>query len=370
MPPSRRRRTALFRVLLSVCVALAVSGVALVVAGFPTTPTEHGCDGTTAKGRVGASDGDGMLTLSADDLDRTLNAARDAGVWSVRVDVDWSRVEPDRGRQDWSDVDRVVRAVTAHGMCTHGLITYAPAWAANPADHPEGSSFPPSDPNAFGQFARDAAQRYRNDVAVWEVWNEPNTVRFFKPAPNAERYAALLTAAYTAIKSVDAKMTVLSGGLAPAEDNGRDIAPTTFLAGLYAADANRYFDGFAIHPYSYPALPNDATTSTWNTALRMATMHDIMVAGGDGHKPVWITECGAPTGTARVAVTDAAQAETIRIVLRAARDVAWLGPAFVYSIRDDGTDTGDAEQNFGVLRHDFSPKPAYAVLREFASAAP
>jgi hypothetical protein len=368
MSPTRRRRTALLHALLAVYVAMAVGGVVLVVVDSPAKD-ERSCDGATAKGRVGASDGDDVLNLSAEDLGRTLSAAHDAGVWSVRVDVDWSRVEAERGRRDWSDVDRVVRAVTAHGMCAHGLITYAPAWAGDPTDHPEGSAFPPSDPNLFGQFAREAAQRYRHDVAVWEVWNEPNTVRFFKPAPNAGRYAALLASAYTAIKSVDAEMTVLSGGLAPAEDNGRDIAPTTFLAGLYAADANRYFDGFAIHPYSYPALPNDPATAEWNTALRMATMHDIMVAGGDAQKPVWITECGAPTGTARVAVTDAVQAETIRIVLRAARDVAWLGPAFVYSIRDSGTDTDDAEENFGVLRHDFSPKPAYAVVREFGMPA-
>jgi hypothetical protein len=95
-------------------------------------------------------------------------------------------------------------------------------------------------------------------------------------------------------------------------------------------------------------------------------MHDVMIDGGDARKPIWITECGAPTGTAPVAVSEETQAQTVRIMLRAARDVAWLGPAFVYSIRDSGTDRSDPEQNFGILRRDFSPKPAYSVVRGFA----
>ncbi|WP_246240528.1 cellulase family glycosylhydrolase [Mycolicibacterium madagascariense] len=353
-----------------VIVLLATGGVAatLLARGVLAEPTTPLCEGASAKGRVGVSDGTDLLDMSDDDLERTLRAAHDAGVWAVRVDVDWSHVEAERGRQDWSRVDRVVHAVRALGMCAHGLLAYAPAWAADPAERPVGSYFAPR-PETFATFARATATRYRDEVSVWEIWNEPNTIRFFKPRPDAATYGALLAAAHDAIKAVSPDLTVVSGGLAPAEDNGSDIAPTTFLKGLYRAGANRYFDAFGIHPYTYPALPNDLSTSSWNTALRLRDMHDTMVDGGDPLKRVWITECGAPTGTAKVAVSDAVQADSIRIMLRAARDVAWLGPAFVYSLRDSGTDVSDPEQNFGILRHDLSPKPSYAVVRSFASGA-
>ncbi|MDT5074176.1 MAG: polysaccharide biosynthesis protein PslG [Mycobacterium sp.] len=365
MPSPRSACRALLATLLAVHLTIGGAAGTLLAKGYFTEPSEQQCAGANAKGRVGVSDGANILDMSDGDLDRLLRAARDAGVWSVRVDVDWSRIEAERGRRDWSDVDRVIHAVRMHGMCAHGLLSYAPAWAADPAAHPEGSYFAP-EPELFAQFARDTATRYRNGVRVWEVWNEPNTIRFFKPKPDAASYGALLTAAYTAIKSVGPDLTVVSGGLAPAVDNGRDIAPTTFLTGLYTAGANRYFDAFGIHPYTYPALPNDLSTSAWNTALRLNNMHDVMIDGGDARKPVWITECGAPTGTAAVAVSDDAQAQTLRIMLRAARDVAWLGPAFVYSLRDSGIDRSDPEQNFGILRRDFLPKPAYAVVKEFA----
>lgn len=368
MPTRQFVRSLLLVALLAAHLMIGAAATTWLVRDHFRQPSAQRCDGATAKGRVGVSDGADMLDMYGVVLDRTLNAARDAGVWAVRVDVDWSRIEAERGRRDWSNVDRVVHAIRAHGMCAHGLLTYAPAWAADPIHQPEGSYFAPQ-PEMFAQFARDAATRYLNKVLVWEIWNEPNTVRFFKPRPDAARYGALLTAAYTAIKSVGSDLTVVSGGLAPAEDDGEDIAPTTFLEGLYAAGANRSFDAFGIHPYTYPALPNDPSTSAWNTALHLRDMHDTMVDGGDPGKRIWITECGAPTGTATVAVDETVQAETIRIVLRAARDVTWLGPAFVYSVRDSGTDPSDAEQNFGILHHDLSPKPSYAVVRGFASKA-
>lgn len=341
---------------------LVGAGLAALASG---ADAPRDCTKPPARGQIGGSPGTDILTLGDDDLRRILVAARDAGMSAIRVDIDWSKVEPQQGHQDWSVVDRAVNAVQAAGMCPLGLITYAPAWAADPADKPSGHYFAPQDPGMFGAFSGIAANRYRDSVAVWEVWNEPNTVNYFKPAPDPARYVHILAAAYTAIKAVRPSLTVLSGGLAPAEDNGSDIAPRTFLLGLYAAGGNKYFDGFAIHPYSYPALPDDPNSSDWNTALHVSSMRDIMVAGGDSAKPIWITECGAPTGTSPKAVSDADQAQTIRTVLRAARDIGWLGPAFVYSIRDSGTDAADPEQNFGILRHDFSTKPAYDVVREF-----
>jgi polysaccharide biosynthesis protein PslG len=351
---------------MALAVVTAVT-VALLFAGETQGPA---CDAARGKGRIGGADGADMSTMSDDDLARVLDAARTAGMWSVRVDVDWSRVEPVQGRRDWTDVDRVMRAVVARGMCPLGLVTYAPAWAADPALHPTGTHFAPTDPRLFAGFAAAAARRYRDEVRVWEVWNEPNTVQFFQPRPDPAAYGRLLAATHGAVKAVDAHITVVSGGLAPAEDDGGDIAPTTFLAGLYAGGFNAFFDAFAIHPYSYPALPNAPGTEAWNTALRVAIMHEEMVAGGDAGKQIWITECGAPTGTAAVAVSEDVQAQTLDIVLGYAKKTPWIGPAFVYSIRDGGSDAADAEQNFGVLRRDFSPKPAYAVVSAFGRGGP
>lgn len=326
------------------------------------------CGAATAKGRVGAAQGSDVLTMSDDDLATLLDRVTAAGMWSMRIDVDWTRVEPRQGSMNWSDVDRVVDAVSARGLCPLGLVTYAPDWAS---DHPDASGgyFAPTDPESFAAFAGAAARRYGSRISVWEVWNEPNTVNYFKPKPDPARYGLLLAAASRAIKAVDPDATILSGGLAPAEDNGRDIAPLTFLRGMYANGSNRYFDAFAIHPYTYPALPDDPSTAAWNTAQRMWDMRTVMVDGGDSSKTVWITECGAPTGTGRRAVSDAVQADTLRQLLAVAENTPWIGAAYVYGMRDSGSDAADTEQNFGILRHDFTPKPAYDVVRGFGEAS-
>jgi polysaccharide biosynthesis protein PslG len=340
---------------------LAVGGATWRASNAYTAPN---CSASAAKGRVGGQNGSGMLNLSDADLTRVLAKAQSAGMSAIRLDIDWSGIEPSRGNLDWRNTDRVISAIVAHGMCPLGVLTYTPMWATNPDDQPTDSHYRPKDPNTFGAFVRAAANRYRGSVTTWEIWNEPNWVAFFKPKPDVNSYGPLLTAAYNAIKSVDSSMVVISGGLAPAPDD-QAIAPLTFVSRLYSGGFNHYFDGVGVHPYTYPALPNDPATSSWSAAQQMWPIRDAMVAAGDADKWIWITECGAPTGTSPVSVSEAVQAETLRIVLQAAKDIPWLGPAFVYGIRDDGPDLADPEQNFGIVRRDFSPKAAYDVVRQF-----
>lgn len=355
-----RSRVALY------CIVLMMG--ASVFAAAPSAPAAtRSCVPSDFKGRIGASQGGSLMSLSDQDLSRVLIAARNAGVWTVRVDVDWSYIERTRGRPDWSNTDRVISAVVAHGMCPHGLVAYTPLWAADPQDAPNSVYFRPKDPNQFAAFAKSAATRYRDKVFIWEIWNEPNTINFFKPKPDVLSYGRMLAAAYLAIKSVRQDLGVISGGLAPAVDNGRDIAPITYLRQLYQLGGNQYFDAFGMHPYTYPALPNDPSTASWSAAQQMWPMRDIMVAGGDAHKTIWMTESGAPTGTAPAAVSERVQAQTLQIVMQAAIDVPWLGPAYVYSIRDSGTNKADSEQNFGILNFDFSQKAAYAVVSQYGA---
>ena len=316
-------------------------------------------------GTVGGCGGGPLLSLSDADLGRELDAAKAAGMRSIRLDIDWSAIEGVKGQQNWANTDRIINAITTRGMTPLGLLTYAPQWASGSTD----SHTPPTDPNTFATFAKSAATRYLGKVPAWEIWNEPNIVSFFKPKPNITTYNKLLAAAYTSIKSVQPTLTVISAGLSPAVDNGSDIAPVTFVKGIYSGGANKYLDALAMHPYTYPSLPTDPATASWSAFQQLTPMRAVMVAGGDTAKLIWLTEFGAPTGTDPTAVTEAFQAQTISVVLQTARATAWLGPAFLYNIRDSGTNLADREQNFGILKRDFTPKAGYAALKTIATAA-
>ncbi|MCZ4559705.1 cellulase family glycosylhydrolase [Rhodococcus sp. IEGM 1401] len=361
-----RRASAALMVMLLSFAAGAVPAAASALRTQQAPAGDSGCARQSDAVRIGVSPGATIGGLSPADLDRELTLARDAGAFAVRLDIDWSAIESTRGRFDWSRTDRVIDAVVAHGMCVHGIIAYTPRWARVAAAVNDSHSRP-ANPATFAAFAKTVVQRYQSRIEIWEVWNEPNIVTFFKPAPDVTAYSALIKATYTAIKQVQADSTVLAGGMAPAEDTNGNIAGTTFLSKMYAQGSNKYFDAFNVHPYTWPYLPNDPSTASWNTAMKMWSMRDTMITGGDSGKQIWITEFGAPTGTNPNSVSEQTQADSIGIVLDAVLGNDWLGPAYVYSLRDAGSDTADTEQNFGLVHRDWTPKIAYGRVDAYAA---
>ena len=60
------------------------------------------------------------------------------------------------------------------------------------------------------------------------------------------------------------------------------------------------------------------------------------------------------------------QAERIRDFITTWRGLPGAGPAFVYTTRDRNTGNGNAQDNYGVYRTDWSPKPAADVIKGLA----
>jgi hypothetical protein len=308
----------------------------------------------------GFSPGAGILWESATDLTRDLDAMQATGAHWIRFDFDWPSIEASKGSFNWSATDRVVNAAIARGFEIDALPTYTPTWA-----RPAGTSdkHPPTNVADYANFVRAAVQRYSPlGVKHWEMWNEPNLSIFWNPTPNASAYASLLKAAGDAAHQADSSAIVLSGGLSPAWDDGTNIQQVTFLNQVYNAGIQSSFDAVAMHPYSYPALPMDPTTTSWNSFVNLPKLHDVMVNHGDGAKKIWLTEFGAPTGTSSAAVSEAKQAQIAHDGYDAVTKWSWAGPLFWYAQRDWGTNTADSEQNFGLMRKDFTPKLALSTF--------
>jgi polysaccharide biosynthesis protein PslG len=311
---------------------------------------------------AGISPGGSFPYLSDAELTRELDLYAASGVRWLRLDMPWSVIESTKGRFEWTRWDKVVSMSRARGINVLGILAYAPSWATGQTD----DKFPPNNPADYGAFAGAAASHFAGQVAAYEIWNEPNVSAFWRPAPSASGYVNLLKAAYPAIKAADPNATVLAGALCPAYDTGTTIMPTTFTAKLYSLGAKPFFDAVSVHPYSFPALPSDPSTYEWNTFYRVTMMRTTMVNNGDGAKRIWLTEFGAPTGTHADAVSEAEQAAEITDGFRFARSLGYTGPLFVFSGRDRGTNIADREQNFGVVRYDWSEKPGMPALRAAA----
>ena len=329
--------------------------------GPPSPPTPGpGPQSPARRVPVGFSPGFSIMEESLADLRRDLDLMRALGVTRVRLDLSWARVEGSRGRYDWSQPDRVFNEARQRGIDVLAVIGYQPDWA----QRYDASGRPrPVDTAGFVRFAAAAAVRYRTQVGAWEIWNEPNLQRFWVAAPSAAQYADLVNAVSPVLRAGDPGAPVLVGSMSPANDYaGSTVSPMTFLRGIYDRVPLANFDAVSVHPYSYPAMPTGA--EEWNTFFRMNQLRQIMASNGDAGSRIWLTEYGAPTGSSSESVSEQVQASMLVSGIREARNRAYAGPIYLYSLRDAGTNAGDREDNFGIMTHDWRAKPAHAALRQ------
>jgi polysaccharide biosynthesis protein PslG len=298
-----------------------------------------------------------------DDVSRAAALARAAGIRVVRTDFNWDMLNPVEGQWKFEDYDAMVRIVRAHQLDILAIVDYSSWWASSAQDSNDWRVRLYSEPRSnydFASYSYELVSHYKNDVHVWEIWNEPNTSEFWKPAPNAAHYTALLQEAYLAVKYADPQAVVVFGGLSGNGVEGDDKSgwASNFIAGAYAAGARSYFDVMAIHPYILPDSGVDALRG------KIAAARSVMDSHGDARVPLWLTEIGAPNDapwwpTAPIQ-TQAGVADWVGQVYTRLWDQT---PAiFWYDLQDQGVGS-DVEQNFGLLRQDFSAKPAYDKLK-------
>ncbi len=316
---------------------------------------------------LGFSPGAGLRDQDDARLAGDLDAMVALGAEWIRLDIAWSVVEPEPGRFEWSGSDRLIDAAHERGLEVLALLAYSPAWA-RPPDTTDKA--PPNDHQQFARFVTEAVSRYgQRGVDAWQIWNEPNSALFWEPRPNPQAYGDLLRTSVSAVRSIDPEAIVVSGGLAPAVERPDEgwRSPEAFLSELIDTGALADVDAVGVHPYSFPAHPLDQETVEWNTFLKLPSLHQLLEQSAAGPDRIWITEYGAPTGDHARSVSEADQATLLLAGLDAARQWPWLGPVFLYALRDFRHDPGDLEWNYGILTPDGTPKQAWVDLLAWQS---
>lgn len=296
---------------------------------------------------------------SPEEFAASMREVRETGASRVRLGVLWSEVEPTRGDYEWSDVDHKIQAALDNGLIPLLLLNHAPEWARGLMDDD-----PEETARVFADFAGEVADRYGDDVEGYEIWNEPNTQRFWNQ-PDPDDYALMLENSYESIHSADEDATVITAGLAPADDGNGSVAPLTFLTRLYELGADRSADAIGLHPYTFPELPSG--TSPWNSFRIMDEIRAMMSEHGDNSTPFWFTEFGAPTDGER-SVDEREQKGMIAEALNEAASDPRVGPVFLYTLRDLDLGSGDPESNFGLYTEEGTPKPVVSELRRISES--
>lgn len=289
----------------------------------------------------------------------SMHEARAAGASRIRLGVLWSEVEPTRGEYAWANVDHKIKAALDNDLVPLLLLNHAPDWARDLMDdEPEETA------RVFANFAGEVAKRYGDDVEGYEIWNEPNTQRFWNQ-PDPDDYALMLDQSYDSIHAADENATVISAGLAPADDGDGSVAPLTFLTRLYERGAEQHVDAIGLHPYTYPELPSGS--SPWNSFRIMDEIREMMAEHRDTTTPFWFTEFGAPTDGDR-SVGEHEQKGMIAEAFNLAAADARIGPVFLYTLRDLDLGAGNPESNFGLYSENGEPKPVVNELQRISSS--
>lgn len=283
----------------------------------------------TTTPRKGISVGGDFQNWSPTDRTRYLDAMVAAGASWIRVDFNYGAAAPGIA---------VAREVRLRGMKVLAVLI---------------DRSRTTNADALSAFANAVI----GEADAFEVWNEQNLNSFWSN-PNPELYASIYNAVKTAIRSKRPGVPVVSGGLSPAPTNPpSSIAPAEYLKRAMAAGMQP--DAIGWHPYCSPAFPG--STDGWSAWFQMTQTPEFK----GGTIPFWATEFGAPTGGSGDAaiVTETVQKAMIVKAFEMWATYRATGPLFVYQGRDKGISTTDREDHYGLLRADWSPKPAFTSFK-------
>jgi hypothetical protein len=310
---------------------------------------------------------DSWYGITSARLERELDLLEQLGMTMARFELPWALVAPDRpglGRYDasaardsdwsgyiWRETDRLIAACAQRGLEPVPQVVFSPRWASEgePND-------PPKDPAYFADFLRAAAERYRDAVGHWEIWNEPNLRRYW--SGSLEQYArGLLAEARTALRDAGSPSKIVLGGLAGSDG----------LVEVLAA-AGQSLDIASFHYYP----PRRWTMLRGNVPSAVRRIRGELRQAGMETTPAWLTEVGAMALSAEPHdhMPVAGPRGQLRLLKSAVRR-SGADAVFWYTLRDHRIYSGDVAVKrvyWGLFDERLQPRPAARWLAEFAQA--
>ncbi|WP_263261184.1 hypothetical protein [Pseudomonas sp. RIT-PI-S] len=280
----------------------------------------------------------------------------EAGIRSVRDDAFWSTVEQQPGvlriSPDWT---KYLRAQHDSGMSNVLMLGYGNRFYSS-----DSKPIYPTVRAGFARFVDYVARQLKGQVGFYEVYNEWDLEDSLSPA-YGDAYLELVQDTSRQLRRIDPKARILGGAVT---SYGIKVG---FADRLLQGGLLKYADGLSLHPYVHCEKTNGGNTpESWIRWMRQVSAHLDDVAGQP--VPLYLTEmawhstgrlhpCGVDEDTQAAFL---ARAYLLAKTLPAIRGMWW------YDLANDGYDPAEQEHNFGLLRRDLSPKPAYEALKRIA----
>ena len=257
----------------------------------------------------------------------------------VRLAYGWDVIEPGcKGCFDWTTTDAWRDEARRTNRRIFGSLAYTPGWANG--GHP--FNYPPLVYQDYYDFVYAVVSRYRHDIFLWGIWNEPN-LEVYLHGTDVGTYQNLAIVGRAAIKAANPDAVVIGP-----EVSHHAIVDGWFPAAMRATAA--LFDVVTVHWY--------------RDGPRLDRMMDDLVKPYLYGRDVWLSETGLKPCASLFGEID--QALFYQQVLQALRERRswWTGLMF-YDLFElpKPDDCGSA-----ITRPDWSNRPAFGVFQAFINA--
>ncbi len=278
------------------------------------------------------------------------------GVHWVRMDFSWGATERVKGVYDFSAYDGLLAALSPYHI--------RPIWILDYGNKLYDRGLPPHSSaarQAFAQWAAAAAHHFRGRGVVWEMYNEPNNITFWKPKPNVFEYIPLALATGEAMREADPNVTIIGPATA--------LIDLRYIAACVQAGLLNFWSGVSVHPYRQL---DPETVARGLFAVRW------MIARYEPkgkHIPVIVSEWGYSSTWKYDHMDEQTQARMLaREWLTEVMNQVPIGVWYEWS--DDSPDPHNSDAHFGLVRFPYraggdpvyEPKPAYIAARTLSHA--
>jgi polysaccharide biosynthesis protein PslG len=329
-----------------------------------------------------------QVHLRQEDQDWLFDHLNRLDVGWVKVQISWKLYQPQPGVYEMerlAELDRFVERANGHNIQVMLGLAKAPEWS-RPTTEEDG---PPSDYTLFYDFAFFMADRYRGQVAAYELWNESNLRREWNGSRlHGAELVALLREGAAGIRAADPQALIISAAPATTgiNDGENAVDDRVYLEQMLAAGVADLVDSIGVHPYGWanPALSRvgDGTTpapshNNHPSFFFYDTLADyklLLDRYGVSH-PLWVTEFGwgsvdgfdTPPTAAAPFMADVSEWEQALYTLDAfalAHEREWMGPMMLWNLNFAPLLGPSASMSgYSLVRPDGSPRPLYLALQ-------
>ena len=263
------------------------------------------------------------------------------GAGVIRLAYGWDVIEPScKGCFNWTTVDAWRDEAKRTGRTIFASLAYAPGWA----NGGRAFNYPPLNYQDWYDFVFAVVSRYKDDISLWGIWNEPNLELYLHGA-SIEVYRNLAITGRAAIRAANPRALVI----------GPDVSWHATQDGWFSSamrETAALFDIVTVHWYA--------------DGPKLDVMMDDLVRPFAYGREVWLSETGMKP--CRSFFGEIGQALFYRQVLEAfdRRRHWWTGVLF-YELWNPPAPS----DCFGAITHaDWSNRAAFTVLQAAIRAHP